>query len=338
MKDSIFKSLRGEVIKDAPLGKESWFGCGGTADLLFRPADLDDLSAFLKYWPLKEPFTIIGGLANTIIRDGGIRGVTVQLGKAFSQIQIFPNSSLHGSSVQSMDHTDPSTQGPCDDEKGYIQASCGANNANIAASAVKAGIGGLEFLSGIPGSLGGALCMNAGAYGAEMKDILVGVNALDRSGQSLRLTTEDLKMSYRHTEISEDFIFISAILKGTLEDYEIVKARMNDIKQKRNDTQPIKEFTGGSTFANPSTEELRRAGLPEETKAWQVVELVGGRGFSIGGAQMSQKHCNFMLNTGGATAQDLEMLGEEMRTRALDQFGLDLHWEIKRIGEVRSKE
>lgn len=303
----MLKGLKGEMIKDAPLGKESWFGCGGVADLLFRPADLDDLSVFLKYWPLKEPLTIIGGLANTIIRDGGIRGVTIQLGRAFSNITVMG------------DH--------------FITAACGANNANIAASAMKSGIAGLEFLSGIPGTLGGALRMNAGAYGAEMKDILLGLNALDRSGQFLRLTAEDLKMSYRHTEISEDIIFTSAILKGTPEDYETIKARMNEIKQKRNDTQPIKEFTGGSTFANPSADELRRARLPEGTKAWQIVEMVGGRGFSIGGAQMSEKHCNFMLNTGFATARDLEMLGDEMRKRALDTFGLDLHWEIKRIGE-----
>lgn len=300
-------NVRGELIKNAPLGKESWFGCGGSADLLFRPADVDDLAAFLKQWPLKEPLLFIGGLANTIIRDGGVRGATIQLGKSFSEIR---------------------TQGDR-----FIQAACGANNANIAAAAAKAGIGGLEFLSGIPGSLGGALRMNAGAYGSEMKDVLVGVTALDRSGQSLRLTVDDLKMSYRHTDISEDIIFTGATLKGVAEDYETVKMRMNDIKQKRNDTQPIKEFTGGSTFANPNADELRRANLPEGTRAWQVVEMVEGRGLKIGGAQMSEKHCNFMLNTGSATAKDLEMLGEELRARALAQLDLDLQWEIKRIGE-----
>lgn len=303
----MLKGLKGDIIENAPLGKESWFGCGGSADLLFKPADVDDLAEFLKQWPLKNPLTFIGGLANTIIRDGGLRGATIQLGKSFSDIQI---------------------QGDR-----FVQAACGANNANIAAAAVKAGIGGLEFLSGIPGSLGGALRMNAGAYGSEMKDILVGVTALDRAGQSLRLTAEDLKMSYRHTDISEDIIFTGAILKGVKEEYETVKARMNDIKQKRNDTQPIKEFTGGSTFANPNADELRRAGLPEGTRAWQVVEMVDGRGLMIGGAQMSEKHCNFMLNTGSATAKDLEMLGEELRARALAKFGLMLHWEIKRIGE-----
>lgn len=303
----MLKGLKGDIIENAPLGKESWFGCGGSADLLFRPADVDDLAEFLRQWPLKEPLTIVGGLANTIIRDGGLRGATIQLGKTFSDITVL------------------------DDR--FVSAGCGANNANIAASAMKAGIGGLEFLSGIPGSLGGALRMNAGAYGSEMKDILLGVNALDRSGQLVRLTMEDLKMSYRSTQVSEDLIFTSAVLKGVAEDAATVKARMTEIKQKRNDTQPIKEFTGGSTFANPGADELRRAGLPEGTRAWQVVEKVGGRGLSIGGAQMSEKHCNFMINTGHATAKDLEMLGDELRARALDQFGLDLHWEIKRIGE-----
>lgn len=322
--------LRGEIVRDAPVGRESWFGCGGNADLLFRPADEEDLSEFLQCWPLREPLTVIGGLANTIVRDGGIRGATVQLGKAFSDIRILGDR--------------------------FLRAGCGANNASVAAAAAKAGIGGLEFLSGIPGTLGGALRMNAGAYGREMKDVLIGVEALDRGGEKLRIVPAHrsenpphpdspmckvkggeggalLYMSYRHTEIEGDVVFIGAVLKGAAEDYETVRARMNEIKQKRQDTQPIKEFTGGSTFANPTPDELRRADLPEGTRAWQVVEMVGGRGLSIAGAQMSEKHCNFMVNTGGTTAKDLEMLGEEIRARALHQFGLELHWEIQRIGE-----
>lgn len=189
-------NLRGEIIENAPLGAQSWFRCGGTADFVFKPADADDLSEFLKTWPAKEPLTILGGLANTIIRDGGIRGVVVQLGKPFADVQVL-------------------------DER-YIQAGCGALNGNIAASAVKAGIGGLEFLSGIPGSFGGALCMNAGAYGSEMKDVLVGINALSRSGELRRIVPEDLKMTYRHTQPPEDLIFIGAILKGMSEDYKTV--------------------------------------------------------------------------------------------------------------------
>ncbi|MCC6598540.1 MAG: UDP-N-acetylmuramate dehydrogenase [Alphaproteobacteria bacterium] len=306
MNDQDLRALSGKIIKNAPIGRKSWFGCGGDADMLYLPASVEDLSEFLNLWPLKEPLTVIGGLANTIIRDGGLRGATIQLGKALANITVMGER--------------------------FIQAGCGANNANVAAAAVKAGIGGLEFLSGIPGSLGGALRMNAGAYGREMKDVLIGVSALDRSGRALRLSREALKMSYRHTDIAEDIIFTGAVLKGHAEDYETVKARMNDIKKKRNDTQPIKEFTGGSTFANPAPDELRRAGLPEGTRAWQVVEMVDGRGLMVGGAQMSEKHCNFMINTGSATAKDLEMLGEELRARARHKFGLTLHWEIKRIG------
>lgn len=301
------RNIRGDIVENAPLGAQSWFRCGGAADLLFKPADTDDLCAFLNAWPVLEPLTIIGGLANTIIRDGGIRGATIQLGKPFAE-------------VQSLDEH-------------YIQAGCGALNGNIAAAAVKAGIGGLEFLSGIPGTLGGALRMNAGAYGTEMRDIIVGVNALNRSGLPLRLTLDELKMSYRHCGASEGLIFISAILKGRAEDPKTVKARITEIKKKRNDTQPIKEQTGGSTFANPTAESLRLAGLPEDLRAWQIVEKIGGRGLNIDGAKMSEKHCNFMINTGSATATDLENLGNEIRARALHQLGLELHWEIKRIGE-----
>ena len=297
----------GDIIENAPLGEQSWFRCGGSADLLFKPADEDDLAAFLKQWPITEPLNILGGLANTIIRDGGIRGATILLGKNFADVAVLDDV--------------------------YIQAGCGALNGNIAAAAVKAGIGGLEFLSGIPGSLGGALRMNAGAYGSEIKDVLVGINAINRSGIPRRLTLEDMKMSYRHTELPEELIFTSAILKGVKEDYDTVKARITEIKQKRNETQPIKEKTGGSTFANPTPEELRNAGLPEDMRAWQVVEKVGGRGLRVGGAQISEKHCNFMINTGDATATDLENLGEEIRKRAAHDLGLDLHWEIKRIGD-----
>ncbi len=301
------KGIRGQITENAPLGAQSWFRCGGAADLLFKPADSDDLAEFLRQWPLKQPLTIIGDMANTIVRDGGLRGATIQLGKAFADVQVL--------------------------DEHYIQAGCGALNGNVAAAAVKAGIGGLEFLSGIPGSLGGALRMNAGAYGREIKDVLVGVNAITRAGHEVRIVPEDLKMGYRHTELPEEMIFTSAILKGVTENYDSVKARITEIKKKRNDTQPIKEKTGGSTFANPSPAELRKAGLPEDMRAWQVVEKVGGRGLMIGGAQMSEKHCNFMINTGEATATDLEMLGDEIRKRARHDLGLDLHWEIQRVGE-----
>jgi UDP-N-acetylmuramate dehydrogenase len=320
------RGLRGSIILSAPLGAESWFGCGGAADVLLEPADVGDLIGFLSSPPLPSPppnggreearsvsggraheITIIGGLANTIIRDGGIRGITIRLGRPFAQIKTLNEI--------------------------YIEAGAGALNGSVAAAAMKAGIGGLEFLSGIPGTIGGAIAMNAGAYGTEMKDVLIGINAVTTTGETWRLTAPDLKMSYRHTEIPDGTIFTSAILKGTRSDYDTVRARLNEIKTKRNETQPIREKTGGSTFANPSPEELRRANLPEDTRAWKVVELIGGRGLMIGGAQMSEKHCNFMINTGDATAAHLEMLGEEIRRRAFEKFGINLRWEIKFIGE-----
>lgn len=297
--------VRGILTPHAPLGTESWFGCGGSADLLFEPADNDDLMSFLA--STKEPLTILGGMANTIIRDGGIRGVTIRLGRSFADIKVLNET--------------------------YIEAGAGALNGSVAAAAMKAGIGGLEFLSGIPGTVGGALRMNAGAYGTEIKDIFVGAMAVSRNGETKRFVANDLRMTYRHTDVPAGTIFTSVIFKGRKEDYETVRSRMNDIKTKRNETQPIREKTGGSTFANPSKDELKRAGLPEDTRAWKVVEMVGGRGLMVGGAQMSEMHCNFMINTGNAKAADLEMLGEEIRARALSQLGLDLHWEIQRVGD-----
>ena len=320
--------LRGTLTKNAPLGAQSWFRCGGTADLLFEPADLDDLQGFLSQYchpersegsevtsdPLsqapQDDIVVLGGLANTIIRDGGVRGCVIRLGKAFAGVEVL--------------------------DECRIKAGAGALNGTVAAAAAKAGIGGLEFLSGIPGTVGGALAMNAGAYGTEVKDVLIGVTGIDRAGEIHHLGVEDLNMSYRHTDIPEGMIFAGATFKGTPEDKTSVKARLKEIKQKRQDTQPIADKTGGSTFANPSAEELQTAGLPAGMRAWEIVEKVGGRGFSIGGAQMSEKHCNFMINTGDATAADLESLGEEMRKRAHEEFGLTLHWEIKRIGNFLS--
>jgi UDP-N-acetylmuramate dehydrogenase len=297
--------VRGVLTENAPLGADSWFACGGTADLLFQPADTDDLAHFLLTH--RGDLTILGGLANTIIRDGGIRGATIQLGKEFAAIKV-----LNGE---------------------YIEAGAGALNGSVAAAAVKAGIGGLEFLSGIPGCIGGALRMNAGAYGTEMKDVLTGVHAVTRQGKTVKLTPESLHMTYRHADVPKGMVFTGCILKGKREDYDTVKNRMNDIKAKRNETQPIREKTGGSTFANPLKSELIKANLPEDTRAWKIVELVGGRGLRMGGAQMSEKHSNFMLNTGDATAGDLENLGEEIRARALKQLDINLRWEINIIGE-----
>lgn len=292
--------------QNAPLGAESWFGCGGAADILFQPADLDDLSLFLKDTPAELPVTILGGLANTIVRDGGIRGCVIRLGKPFAEIEIRGTR---------------------------IIAGAGALNGTVAAAAAKAGIGGLEFLSGIPGTVGGALRMNAGAYGREVKDALVAAFGLDRSGRSEALMLDEMHMSYRHCGAPEGIIFTAAAFEGQREDKDVVRARLKEIKERRRDTQPIAEKTGGSTFANPTTEELAAAGLTEGTRAWQLVERVGGRGLKIGGAMMSEKHCNFMINTGTATAADLEDLGDEIISRVKNLLGVTLHWEIRRIGE-----
>ena len=292
--------LRGILTPDAPIGAQSWFRCGGTAEHLYEPADEDDLQAFLNAYPTKAPLTIIGGLANTIVRDGGVKGVVLKLGKAFANIDAQTTQSS-------------------------LVVGAGALNGSIASAAAKNGIGGLEFLSGIPGSLGGAVAMNAGAYGSEMADILQSVHMILRSGQRTDLTPQDLNMAYRHSEIPEGAVITGATLKGTAEATETVRTRLKDIKAKRNATQPIREDTGGSTFANP----------PGDKRAWEIVDAVGGRGLQIGGAQMSEMHCNFMLNTGTATAADLEALGDTLITRAQDQLGVNLRWEIKRIGDKK---
>ena len=294
------------LTPNAPLGAESWFGCGGTADILFQPDDIDDLSLFLKDTPPELPVTVIGGLANTIIRDGGVRGCVVRLGRPFSDIEVRGTRILAGAA---------------------------ALNGSVASAAAKAGIGGLEFLSGIPGTVGGAIRMNAGAYGREVKDALVAAFGLTRDGRSEALVTDDLKMSYRYCGAPEGMIFTAAAFEGVRENKDTVRARLREIKEKRRETQPITEKTGGSTFANPSAEELGAANLPADTRAWQLVEKVGGRGLAIGGAKMSEKHCNFMINTGTATAADLEDLGEELISRVKNLCGITLHWEIRRIGE-----
>lgn len=296
----------GEFTKDAPLGERSWFRCGGAADMLFEPDSQDDLALFLKYYPADEPLTVLGSMANVIVRDGGVRGCVIQLGKPFAEIQVMGTKILVGA---------------------------GALNGSVAAAAAKEGIGGLEFLSGIPGTVGGALRMNAGAYGTEVKDVLIGAMALARDGGFLPLLPEDMKMSYRHCDMQEGAIFLGAVFQGKMEDKAEVKKRLKEIKTTRRKTQPIAEKTGGSTFANPSPVALKKAGLDEGTKAWQLVERVCGRELQIGGARMSDKHLNFMINTGKATASDLENLGDEIIKRAKEECALELRWEIKRIGE-----
>ncbi len=320
--------VRGRVTENAPLGAVGWFRCGGTADMLFKPADEADLQAFLQNPPLflpppqaggEEkakpsegggclPLHVFGVMSNSIIRDGGVRGVVIRLGKDFAGIET--------------------------DDGMRVKVGAAALDANVAMVAARAGIAGLEFFSGIPGTIGGALRMNAGAYGTETKDVLVEATAIDRQGRIHTLTPNQMGMSYRHTDTPEDYIFTSAVFQGCPGTPEEIKARIQEIKARRNETQPIREKTGGSTFANPSPEQLGEADLPEGTKVWQLIDRAGGRGLMIGGAQMSELHCNFMINTGTATATDLENLGEEIRRRVYEDSGIRLRWEIKRIGEL----
>lgn len=319
--------VRGRYIQNAPLGEAGWFKCGGRAQVQFKPADLADLQGFLRQLPPSpvvepnidlsspvcfmpaiegaKPYNVFGALSNTIIRDGGLPGVTIRLGREFAGIEIIGDT---------------------------VKAGALALDANVAQVAAEAGIGGLEFFSGIPGTIGGALRMNAGCYGVETKDVLVSCEAVDGQGVLHTLTPAQMHMTYRHIGVPDDFIFVSATFKGQKDSSDNVLLRMAEIKVKREASQPIREKTGGSTFANPSAEDIAKAGQPEGTKVWQLIDAVGGRGLRIGGAVMSEKHCNFMINEGGATAADLESLGEEIRKRVSEKFGISLRWEIKRMG------
>lgn len=298
--------VRGRYTENAPLGQFSWFRTGGTADVMFKPADQDDLVDFLRGCPGHIPVMVTGVLSNTIIRDGGVPGVVVRLGREFADIE----------------------------QDGDIGLTVGAAalDINVAISAARNNIAGLEFLSGIPGSIGGALRMNAGAYGTEIKDVLSEACYVDRAGQLAHVTPEEMGMSYRHNDTPLDVIFLYAKLQGEKGVQSEIEGRMAEIKAKRSESQPIKSKTGGSTFANPTEDELAEAGLPSDMKVWQLIDKVGGRGLTIGGAQMSEKHCNFMINIGDATSQNLEDLGEEIRRRVFDDVGVKLRWEIKRVG------
>ncbi len=287
--------VRGKLREGAHLAKVTWFQVGGPADVMFRPADETDLADFLKGKPDDMPVTVIGVGSNLLVRDGGIRGVVIRLGRPFTNAVI---------------------------KDGDLHVGAGALDLNVAQVAQQGGIAGLEFLSGIPGTIGGALRMNAGAYGSEIKDVLVSATAIDGKGNIHTVTPDEMGMSYRHCDLPEDWIFTSAILRGIPGDPAEIAKRMDKIQQARAGSQPIKSRTGGSTFANP---------LPD--RAWEVIDAAGCRGLTIGGAQMSEQHCNFMINTGDATALDLEQLGDEVRRRVKEHSGVELRWEIRRIGE-----
>lgn len=286
--------VRGTLRADIPIARLTWFRVGGNAEILFEPADQEDLQAFLQALPQEIDVTVLGGASNLIIRDGGIAGVTIKLGRPFSKIDI---------------------------DRTTVIAGAAAMDITVSRKARDCGIGGLEFLSGIPGSIGGAVRMNAGAYEAELKDVLLTATAIDRRGQLQTVNASGLGFTYRHSEAPEDWIFISATLQGIEEKSEAIAARMDEIALARESSQPLRERTGGSTFKNPKGQ-----------KAWQLIDSAGCRGMQRGGAQVSNTHCNFLINTGSATAADLEGLGEEVRRRVKNETGIQLEWEIKRVG------
>lgn len=287
--------VRGRVSPGASLARVTWFRVGGPAELMVRPVDVDDLALVLAAKPAEVPLTVIGVGSNLLVRDGGIPGVVVRLGRGFADIEA--------------------------EEGSFVRCGAAALDAHVATVAQQHGVAGLEFLAGVPGTIGGALRMNAGAYGREIKDVLVTAEALDPSGRLHMLEPGDMDLSYRHCGVPEDWVFVGATLKGTPGDTETIAARIADIKAQREDSQPIRTRTGGSTFANP-----------EGRKAWQLVDAAGCRGLTLGGAQVSEKHTNFLLNTGTATAADIEALGEEVRRRVKETSGVDLRWEIRRVG------
>jgi UDP-N-acetylmuramate dehydrogenase len=293
----------GQLLRGETLAPFTWFRVGGPADVLFLPADVEDLAQFLAALPASVPVSPIGVGSNLIVRDGGIEGAVIRLaGRAFAGIE-----PLGG---------------------GRVKAGAGALDAMLAKSAAKAGIGGLEFYVGVPGTIGGALTMNAGCYGRETKDVLVEATVLTRAGERVTIPASEFDFTYRHNALPPDLIFLDATFQGTPNAPEAILARMAEITAKREGSQPIREKTGGSTFKNP----LSHSG--EKLSAWMLVDEAGMRGRRRGGAQVSEKHANFLINTGDASAADIEGLGEEVRAAVHAKNAIELEWEIKRIGRL----
>jgi UDP-N-acetylmuramate dehydrogenase len=288
--------VRGRYNENVSLADVTWFRVGGAAEVVFRPADSDDLVYFLQNKPADVPVVVMGVGSNLLVRDGGLPGVVIRLGRGFADVS-------------------------CDGDT--VTAGAGALDVNVSLTAAEASIGGLEFFSGVPGTIGGALRMNAGAYGTEMADVLIKAEAVTPTGEIKTLVLADMDFAYRHCGIDENWLFLSATLQGNHAQKVDILARIEEIKSSREDSQPVRTRTGGSTFANPTDTEL---------KAWQLIDRAGCRGLVRGGAMVSEKHCNFLINTGDATAADLETLGEEVRRRVLEDTGIMLHWEIRRIG------
>lgn len=286
--------VEGVYTENFDLARHMWFKVGGPAEIAFEPANMADLRHFLAERPKDVPVTVIGVGSNALVRDGGIPGVVIRLGRAFGEITVGEDS---------------------------LSAGAGALAINVARTAQRAGRTGLEFLSGIPGAIGGALRMNAGAYEREMKDVVLRARAVDPAGVLNVLQVSALGFTYRHCAMPEDWIFVGADLLSEPGDAADIAARMAEIGAARSETQPIRTQTGGSTFKNPPG-----------AKAWELIDQAGCRGLRHGGAQVSEKHCNFLINTGSATAADLETLGEMVRERVQANSGIALDWEIRRIG------
>jgi UDP-N-acetylmuramate dehydrogenase len=287
--------LRGRLLPNQPLAELIWFRVGGPAQVLFLPEDEADLCYFLGRLPSDIPVTVIGLGSNLIVRDGGVPGIVIRLGRGFGEVRTEPGN--------------------------RIRAGAGVPDVKVSRIAQDAAIAGLAFLRGIPGAVGGALRMNGGAYGRETQDALIQARGVDRQGRIRTFSNDDMQYSYRHCGAPEDIIFTAALFQGAPGDPQQIAADMEKITESREATQPIKSRTGGSTFKNPTAQ-----------KAWQLIEAAGCRGLKIGDAQVSHMHCNFLINLGTATADDIETLGETVRRRVKEHSGVELEWEIRRIG------
>lgn len=300
--DGKLSGLRGRLTPDTGMDKITWFRAGGPAQVLFQPADEEDLSSFLKAVPEEVPILVVGIGSNLLVRDGGVPGFVVRLSaKGFGEVDQVSETQL--------------------------RAGAATPDKRVAAAALEAGLAGFHFYHGIPGGMGGALRMNAGANGVETRERVVEVRALDRKGDVHVLSNADMGYAYRHSSASPDLIFTSVLFEGTPGKHEAIKQAMDEVQHHRETVQPVREKTGGSTFKNP-----------EGTSAWKEIDKAGCRGLRVGGAQMSEMHCNFMINTGTATGLDLETLGETVRARVFENSGIRLHWEIKRLGLFREGE
>jgi UDP-N-acetylmuramate dehydrogenase len=295
----LMPKVRGRLEPNFPLADLTWFRTGGPAQILFTPADMEDLSRFLEALPSDIPVYPIGVGSNLLVRDGGVNGVVIRLGRGFGQLDAQENF--------------------------RVLAGAAVPDVKVARFALDRGIAGLTFLRGIPGTIGGALRMNGGAYGGETKDVLVEAHGVDRGGRKIVLANRDMQYAYRHCGAPEDLIFTAALLQGEAGDAAEISAAMDEITNRRESTQPVRTRTGGSTFKNPPGH-----------KAWQLIDKAGLRGFAIGPAKVSELHCNFLINEGGATAEQLEELGETIRRRVKESSGIELEWEIKRIGNRRA--